>query len=1192
MPKTIYAVIIGINAYPRNKLYGCVNDALSIHDFFSQLVHANPDIEDYQPKLLIAPHPEDADTLDNYCVGPDDYEAPTRTNIIQAFSHFKQAKPEREDICVLYYSGHGSFQGAPPVFWDLKSGKQVETLVCVDSRTPGGRDLVDKESAYLLWDALHDKVSYEEGQPGVHTLLIFDCCHSGDNTRDGSTQVRNRMETPNATETPLAEYQGFAGELSRGDNSEQRYLTALNKWRTQRYVHLAAARESETAKETTLDGMPSGIFTYSLLKTLRNGGLKLSYKELIERLKVMVRNRVDEQIPVLFSTETSDENMTFMGGGLKDPSAEFPVSYNEETASWLMHAGANAGIVPSSSVGTTRVRVSRKGQEGSGIEADVMSVGPGECTLDGEAFSADDQRHEDWVGVISSMAIPVITVGFDSDVSESDRNKLLDAIPKEEDQILYYRFVEEEDEAEYIVYHLKGKYVLAKKGSNVPVFKRNPDPEKFLLGVDRVGRWLRVLEMDNPDTFIDRGAVDIEIGVVEGVKLRLSNLNTVSPKEEMKNPSNVVVNYRKVKGKADEDMQPGLKVRLRTTHTPYYVAALYMDSQYGIASNLESTEITPDGSGEWLKFVNQGKEYRTLPVSLHSNYHKLGITEITDYLKIFVSDKPFPIRGWEQPELKLDDQLIEKGAKEKTRGMDLDEEEGSALDGDWMCITIPIHVRRPLLQQEQPIGKEGKKSVSIGGAKIIAPAGFSAKVSAASDSEIKEMVNQVATRSADQAEDLRKTLLPPPLVWGSTPSSYDVFSRSVSAAAPDSQLSVLELTGVSGDVSTENPLIFEPEEGIEDNEALVSFGYDPNTGLYLPLGFSDDSGQVHIEHLPEATPGQIVGDQSINERSLKGSIKLFFKKVVIGAITGQTNNNVLARCHLNDDGIAVATPLGDGELADPQLDHICLLIHGIIGDTEGQRKAFFEDSDLHKEFDAVISYDYENLNTPIEETAQLLKDDLAKAGIKPEGGKRLTIIAHSMGGLVSRWFIEQLEGSQVVHKLIQLGTPNGGSETSDFRQSVFSMMSLAMNGAVFLKPYLPVLSFIGKKVTKALFKTLDQMSPTKSEFLQKLNAGDNGDIDVPYHVIGGNTSDIKSEDLEGMPLLKQFWEVVKKRGKYELINRLIFKSESPNDIAVTQTSMQTVPTQPQLPFQSVPCDHMSYFVLNSSMGELRELLRK
>ncbi|PHN01194.1 caspase family protein [Flavilitoribacter nigricans] len=1195
--KTLYAVIIGINAYPRSPLYGCVNDALAVHQFCSQLADSNDDIKDYQPLLLLAPHEgEDDAALREYNLSKSDYQSPTRNNIIKAFSHFKQAKAENEDICLFYYSGHGSFQPAPELFWDLKSGKQVESLVCVDSRVRGGRDLIDKELAYLLWDAINDKAFYQPGKAGIHTVLIMDCCHSGDNTRGG---VRARMEQPNPNRTPISDYAGYKESLEKSGavESDKAFLKALEMWRSARYVHLAAARDKETAKETMLEDRSSGVFTYSLLKTLRSGGMQLSYQELIERIKVMVRNRVEDQIPLVFATEPKDTQMTFMGRQLKEPSREYVTYFDPDTEEWKINAGANAGIVPSNSdKEPTVVKVWRKSKTDEVRKTEVVAVEPASAVLDGSVFSGEDEAHEDWIARITLMSAPKIKVSFDESVGDKERKYLENAAAKV--KVPTYEFVGAAEDAAFVTYQVGEDYVLAKKNSLVPVFKRNSDPDKFLAAVGNVGQWMRVLELNNQETEISRGEIEVRVEVVEGEQLSYSNLNSVPAASLLKDPSEIKVAYKRIdagsRGVGKHAVQPGIRVRIRTKDRPYYVACLFMDSLYGMTSNLDSTEVDPDGNGEWIKFSVKGEEYRTIPLNVDDNYHKLGITEITDYLKIFVSTEEFPIKSWEQESLKLDDKLI-KIDRIKKKSMGLMEDASGRGSSDWMSFTIPVRISRPLPQQEQSVGGAGKNVAQIGGARLTVPQGFSARVSAASEAEIKDMVNTATERSVDGADKLRTTLMPPPIVWGAAPSRNAVFSRSVSAAAPDTQLSVLEITAPLGDniISEENPILFEPEGGLTEDEVLVSFAYDEDSGMYLPLGFSDEEGQLHIENLPKATPGKIIGDESINERSLSGSIKLFFKKVVIGSITGQTNNNKLARCSLGEDGVSVATAVGDGALADPKLKNICLLVHGIIGDTEGQRQAFFEnDSKLHEYFDAVISYDYENLNTPIEETAKLLKSDLAKAGITGADGKRLTIVAHSMGGLVSRWFIEHEGGDEMVHQLIQMGTPNGGSETSDFRKSVFGMMSMAMNGAAFLKPYLPVLSFIGKRVTKAVFHTLNQMSPTESDFLKALNKDGSPNSGVPYTVIGGDTNAIKPEKMDDQPLLKQFWLAVKQKAPYVLLNKLVFKSEDPNDMAVTQVSMQKVPTQDTLPFHSVACDHISYFCYAEAMAKLQEILEQ
>ena len=53
--------------------------------------------------------------------------------------------------------------------------------------------------------------------------------------------------------------------------------------------------------------------------------------------------------------------------------------------------------------------------------------------------------------------------------------------------------------------------------------------------------------------------------------------------------------------------------------------------------------------------------------------------------------------------------------------------------------------------------------------------------------------------------------------------------------------------------------------------------------------------------------------------------------------------------------------------------------------------------------------------------------DLVQHVLTLTGSAKVNLVAHSMGGLISRWYIEQLGGNANVHKLIMMGTPNHGS---------------------------------------------------------------------------------------------------------------------------------------------------------------------
>lgn len=74
-----------------------------------------------------------------------------------------------------------------------------------------------------------------------------------------------------------------------------------------------------------------------------------------------------------------------------------------------------------------------------------------------------------------------------------------------------------------------------------------------------------------------------------------------------------------------------------------------------------------------------------------------------------------------------------------------------------------------------------------------------------------------------------------------------------------------------------------------------------------------------------------------------------------------------------------------------------------------------------------LAFNYRSTGS-IEGMAIRLRNEI-KAQVK---GGRIDIIAHSMGGLVSRYYVQQLGGSRRVDRLITLGTPHRGTYASMF----------------------------------------------------------------------------------------------------------------------------------------------------------------
>src|SRR5262249_51518190 len=139
-------------------------------------------------------------------------------------------------------------------------------------------------------------------------------------------------------------------------------------------------------------------------------------------------------------------------------------------------------------------------------------------------------------------------------------------------------------------------------------------------------------------------------------------------------------------------------------------------------------------------------------------------------------------------------------------------------------------------------------------------------------------------------------------------------------------------------------------------------------------------------------------------RSLTGSIKIFFQKVVSGVLGREFEYPLLAAADVDESGgkeeVVYEKDPDRSKARIAQARRIRLTVHGIIGDPleirRGLRRAEVgpENKPLDSLFDLVLTLDYENLNTPIAQVARKLKERLESVGLAEGHGKDLTIVAH------------------------------------------------------------------------------------------------------------------------------------------------------------------------------------------------------
>jgi len=1109
--KTLYALMVAIDAYPieRHRLNGCVNDRDALKDYIEQRIGAQKNI-----KL-------DIKTL-------TDKEA-TKANIIAGFSHFSKAKDG--DICLLYFSGHGSQAPAPPEFWHLDPDRMNESVVCWDSRIPNGKDLMDKELSYLIWKATFGKK--------VHFAAIFDCCHAGSNTRNADANVTPRMAEPSPVPATLEDYHGYKA-YKRATAGK---VVEVSPPRGN-HIHLAAAKANETAKELRIDNKTRGVFTYTLIETLELNGGQISYADLMHIIGVKVGNRVVSQTPQLDSVEAQDKNNFFLGGAVEKASSEYLLTYR--SGKWTVDVGAIHGIPESGGLLTLK---------DGGETVRITKVLPNYSEVDGLAAKDTNKSYK---AVVKDLEVRKLKVAFAKGVDRAGDTAIRKALKTEKFPLV--ELVTDEKDAAYLIRTGGKAFQLTLPGEIRPVFRRVPELKDakahiFLDDVQTIARRNNLLVLSNPRTTIRDEEFEIELYRITDIGNDADN----AEKEltDWKKP--VVYRYEQAGG---EWKQPyfQLKIKNKGLRT-FYVSGLYIGDTGGVNNKfLSKAELAPGTEAWFLDTTSDGTQYKSIPLEVDEKYHAWGVTEIRENIKLFISTDPaLNTDRYNQDGLELD-----VPPNFSPRGAGRNEKTHPAVP-DWTTKDIVVTIVRPM---EQALLASGRSVSLLDAVTVEAPEGMSANISLTSAPE--------ATRGLNEA-DAAKYDKSPERLWGAQKETQAyAFTQGNNLSPAPSVLELRNVTGKEG-ISADTPLKVNLGHALGQDEFVAPLAFDETSGLYYFVGMSDSSGVVSIETLPDETAS--------GTRSLGGSIKIFFYKVVLSKLGFEYKHPQLSMAAFKSTDVEdydYVTDVAKIKAAVGKASNIVLFMHGIIGDTldmaKCMRRAKVQTTNelIDRKFDLALTFDYENLKTEINETAVEFKKRLEAVGLKAGHGKKLTIIAHSMGGLVSRWFIEKEGGNQVVTHLIQVGTPNSGSAWSDLYEMTSMLMSRAVNGAVFLKPYILPLSLLGK-LAGNLFITLQQMDPDGS-FLKQLNDG--ADPGIRYTIVAGNTQLIPTKNEQDQKnLMKRMIARFKSRGHYDALDALLFKEA--NDIAVATTSIYGIPgkenrTYPPVEI-TVGCDHISYF---------------
>lgn len=686
MKRTIYAVLIGINNYETAALRGCVNDVFQVKSFLDDFVAIQEGFnQQVNYHFLLAPR--ENETIQDEAGIP--YLAPTRKNIIESFSHFDTASAANADICLFYYSGHGSRQKAFPPFFHMESFRQFETLVCLDSRKDGGRDLIDKELLYLAWKTL-------EGRENLHFISIMDCCYAGGNFLNALNNDGELERLAQKSET-IVHYKDFHGfELDASGNSKNGFYSiernSLGKLirihvHPHRMVSLSACQEEEKSLETRIEGQSRGVFTHHLIQALRNGGIKDNYQQLMRRVSRQISLRNKRQNPLVKATVEGDKILSFFGSVLAQKIPFYPIVIQEKEGvkEWILLAGAIHNIYTLKGKKPTGIKVVGRNAENEIVGewlADVKKINGTESILDASGIPENNTITR-WNGMIVSMSVPKIKIGFAAEIKEEIKNKFL----AEKNDASYYEIVDDRVSINFEIVYQFNLFYLQEKGKDRYLFEGKNKIKSFCECLNHVGKWYSTLDVGNEninDSFIKRNSIDLSIEKLEGKYLSDKQMALIQqPTKIYDNPEEISVQYD-YDANVSQEVQPYIRLNIKSKRgRKYKVGTLFFSDDFGVS---DAFRVTPFKKN-FATILHRNKESSQNHYYPLRIYNSLGKSEAVQYLKFFIFPANYTIDLSElkQNHLSQMNQLQMLGNEKD------DEEEDEMLE--WITFTVRINLK-------------------------------------------------------------------------------------------------------------------------------------------------------------------------------------------------------------------------------------------------------------------------------------------------------------------------------------------------------------------------------------------------------------------------------------------------------------------------------------------------------------------
>lgn len=1042
-----------------------------------------------------------------------------RRAVIDAFRQHLGAA-SAEDTALFYYSGHGAQERAVlPEHLEVEPDGLNETLVLVDSRHDGVYDLADKELAQLVGD-----VAATAG----HVLVVLDCCHSGSGVRAADEDgVGVRRAPTDQRERPRESYlTGGRSIEAAGPDANADWLNIADGG----YVLLAACQPDQTAKEVRVDGQTRGAFSVALERALAGLGGQPTYLDVHRSAAAAVRNLAVAQWPVLESPQPQDVSTVFLGGVAMPAAPILTVSFVSRRG-WVLDAGRLHGIGPRTVETPTEVSL-----HPLGADADPAALTTATVTEVGGISSIVEVAEPDALDEATTYRAVLTTAGQpQASVAVIGSGSVAGSIRRGLEASPIVELLAGED-ADIVVTCDADELRLTRPSATRPLAAATAatDPQaadRVLRSVEHIGRWIGIAQRQNPSSQLGPNAVRLTVYDAGGAELGTGS----GPIE--------VFYTRAADG---TEVNPSIKIQYaNSSERRLHCAVLVLTELYGVTclttggsvllrQRDQAWVLDPDGEPLLQTFVPAGQE-RT-----------------TDLLKLMVSTEPFDAQRLQQDDLQ---------PPTRTRGAEVDSAEKGiggrpvtpAGGPDWATREVLVTTVRPGEWQSVPSRRSDPLELGdgvevVGHSKLSAEARLAARPTASREAIIP--------------------LLPPALLDPGVETEPFTFGATRTIGE---ELSVLELDKVeeSGALTAEEPLLIRVDRPLAPGELVLPVAFDGED--YLPLGHAasvNGGTEIRLSRLPAQT--------ALTTRSLGGSLKILFRKLVLSKLGLDYPYPLLSMVSYDGGQPRYEHDPAVVRRATRAAGRVLLVVHGIIGDTRGMTEFLNVSPDpIRNHYDAVLALDYENINSPISETAAALAARVSDIDL--DSGQRMDVVAHSMGGLVSRWWIEREGGAAAVRRLVTCGTPHQGSPWPRVQDIATAALALGLNGFGGLVGN--GLAFLLRGV-EAIDDALDDMQPG-SEMLTAL-AGSSAPQGVHYVAIAG---DEPFGTLDDASRGKRILRKVRLPG---VALKMLFEG-TPNDLAVSVASASAVgrawSTRPEV--LDADCSHINYFAANPGVTAVR-----